>query len=142
LHLVWATLRRSPFLSDPVDERRVHRCIQAEAEKLGCVVLAVDGMPDHVHLVVKVPTKLSAAKLAQTVKGCSSNFANEQLQLDEHFNWQEHYGAFSVSLRDLERVVRYVQSQKEHHATGDLWPALEEVDESDEPDDDTHGPGH
>ena len=131
IHVVWATTRRSPFLAPAEIERRVHRCIHRAAERLGCTVLAINGMPDHVHLLVQIPAKLSVADLAQGVKGNSSRFANARLDLEDPFDWQDHYGAFSVSKRDVPKVKAYVQNQKRHHAAIKLWPALEETDEED-----------
>ncbi len=78
LHFVWATKRRLPLIVPEV-ERRLYGCISAEARRLGCEVLAVGGMPDHVHLAVAMPTVLSPAKLMQQVKGVSSHFASEHL---------------------------------------------------------------
>jgi REP element-mobilizing transposase RayT len=73
LHLVWATKRRLPLIA-PEIERRLHGCISAEARRLRCEVLAVGGMPDHVHLAVSMPTVLSPAKLMQQVKGVALAF--------------------------------------------------------------------
>jgi putative transposase len=131
IHMVWATKRRKPFLEQSDYERRIHRCIHSEAERLNCTVLAVDGMPDHVHLVVQLSAIVSPAKLAQGVKGNSSRFANAQLEFCEPFDWQDNYAAFSVSREELPKVIAYVQNQKQHHADGTLWPELEETDEED-----------
>jgi REP element-mobilizing transposase RayT len=127
-HLVWTTRQRAPLLT-PEFERRVHRCIQSEAERLDCIVLAVNGMPDHVHLVVRMPSKLAVARLAQAVKGNSSRFANDALGFGGAFDWQQNYAAFSVSRSHLKRVVAYVRRQKEHHAAGRLWSEWEETEE-------------
>ncbi|MGI4788873.1 MAG: IS200/IS605 family transposase [Janthinobacterium lividum] len=78
LHLVWATRQREPLLTPDV-ERRVHRCIQSEAERLGAIILAIGGLADHVHLVAQVPPHVSASQLAQQVKGVSSRFAIAQV---------------------------------------------------------------
>jgi hypothetical protein len=67
LHFVWATNRRLPFIVESI-ERRLHRMIQAKARELGCEVIAVNGMPDHVHLLVQMPTTLTPADLMQSVK--------------------------------------------------------------------------
>jgi putative transposase len=127
LHLVWATRLREPRITGEW-ERTVHRCIEAEARRLGCVVLALNGMPDHLHLLVEIPTKLSAAELAQQVKGVSSRLLNEQLPLHDAFRWQEAYGAFSVSRSHLKRVIAYVETQKEHHQAGSVWAEWEETE--------------
>jgi putative transposase len=136
LHLVWATWDRLPLISDAL-ERRLFRCIEAEAHSLDVRVLALNGMPDHVHLVVSLPATLAVADLAKQVKGASSRFVNEVVQLDTQFKWQGGYGAFTVSQGNLETVVAYVIRQKELHnkgtATSDWEETFEEVPQKDEP---------
>ena len=128
LHFVWATARRKHLLVPSV-ERPIHRCIIEEAEKSGCDVLAIGGMPDHIHLIVKAPTTISPAKLAQQIKGTSSHFANKSLSLEETLRWQQHYAVFSVSRTHVTSVVNYVLNQKQRHASGKLWAHLEETEE-------------
>ena len=126
LHLVWATMKREPILT-PELSRPIYRCIQAEAVEMKCVVLALNGMPDHVHLLVRVPSTVCAADLANKVKGVASRFANDQLTMPHLFRWQEGYGAFSVSRSHVNRVIAYIQNQNQHHAAGTIWPEWEET---------------
>ncbi len=128
LHLVWATSNRLPWIG-PEIERAVYRSIQQEAQRLHCAVLAIGGIANHVHLVVKLPTRLSAAELMKQVKGVSSRFISEQLPGNEGFRWQEGYGVFSVGVNQVKHIVAYVENQKQHHADGTLYPLWEETDE-------------
>lgn len=130
--MVWTTHLREPFLLDRKIERAVHRCIENEALRLRCPVLAVDGTDDHVHIVVKLHSTVAVARLAQAVKGVSSNFANDQLGFDGSFDWQNNYGAFSVSSSELPTVIAYVRNQKQHHA---LHSVVEEWEQTFELDD-------
>ncbi len=129
LHLVWGTWERLPLVTPDI-ERELYRCIENEARQLKCVVLAIGGMPDHVHLIVRVPTLVSAARLAQQVKGVSSTFVRNQLRIGELFRWQEGYGVFSISRSHLKRAIAYVEKQKRHHACCKLWAEWEETDEN------------
>ncbi len=128
LHVVWATYLRAELLTAVV-EPQVHKVVWTEAEKLGCIVYALNGMADHVHLVVRISSRVSPADLAKQVKGVSSHFVNEHYPGEDHFRWQDGYGAFSISRNHLPRVVRYVQNQKAHHAAGKVWKEWEETDE-------------
>jgi len=134
LHIVWKTNGQSPLISEQV-KRKLYRCIQAEVVKLQGTVLAINGMPDHVHLLVKVGGSISTSRLTNQVKGVSSRFANEQLfdHLPHQFNWQKGYGAFSISRSHLDRVCAYIKNQERHHADGSIWQEWEETDEQDEP---------
>ena len=63
IHFVWATLGRAALLEGPL-QRTVHRTIRSKAEDLGCIVLAIGGMPDHVHVVLRTPSTVSPAAVA------------------------------------------------------------------------------
>jgi len=119
-HCVWATRNREPFLQGNT-ERRAYRVIQAEARQFGCLVLALGGIADHVHLVVQLPPALSVATLIKQVKGASSRIINQSAELTEALYWQEGYNADSVCRSHLSPVIAYVQNQKRHHAAGTLW---------------------
>ena len=124
IHFVWATWDRLPMI-DPSLERRLYRMLADQAQAQGCKVLALNGMPDHVHLVVQIPATVAMADLIKQIKGASSRFVNEVVRPEAVFKWQGSYGAFSVSRWDLERITRYVQGQKEHHQAGELFPEWE-----------------
>ena len=127
-HLVWATKNRQHWL-EGAKERLVYSVIRQEAEEVGCVVLALNGMPDHVHLVVRTRSMVSPAALAKQVKGVSSTCLNEARLLgDTLFRWQDGYACFSLSRSHVARVVAYVERQKEHHKAHALWAEWEETD--------------
>ena len=94
--------------------------IVAKTKKLGGVVLAINGMPDHVHVVATIPPGIALAKYVNEVKGASSHLANhlETSQSDHSFKWQDTYGVTSVSESHVPTVVRYVKNQQKHHAPG------------------------
>jgi REP element-mobilizing transposase RayT len=131
LHLVWATWDRAPWVTPDI-ERRLHRNIADQARVMGCTILALNGVPDHIHLVVSLPATVAIANLVKQVKGVSSHFAGQELGLGPGFKWQGVYGAFTVSRWDLDRVVAYVKRQKEHHASNELVPEWEQVAEEED----------
>mgnify|MGYP005854358349 CR=1 FL=1 len=132
LHLVWATWDRLPLITPDI-ERRLYRCIESQAQEQGCKVLALNGIADHVHLVVTFPTTITIADLVKQVKGVSSHFVNEVLAPPTQFKWQGSYGAFTISRWDVDKIVQYVRGQKEHHAANTLRPEWEEAFEEIEP---------
>ncbi|MEA3338300.1 MAG: IS200/IS605 family transposase [Chloroflexota bacterium] len=125
VHLVWATWDRSPLIQ-PEMERALYRCIGDVAHSLGCRVLAINGMPDHVHVLLRIPPTLSISKLVQQLKGVSSHFANNQLHLEYHFKWMGFYGAFSVSRWDVPKIMNYINNQKNHHGMDEIQAELED----------------
>ena len=122
VHLVWGTWDRLPLLTEKLREQ-VYYCLILECEKLGAKVIALNGMPDHVHLLVQIPTGLSVGALVKQIKGSSSHLAAHQLQ--EGFKWQGGYGAFTVSKSDVARIKDYVLNQERHHAEQWLEEDLE-----------------
>jgi REP element-mobilizing transposase RayT len=120
LHLVWGTWDRLPLITEAM-ERELYRYIGGVCQKHGCSVLAIGGMPDHVHLFLTYPSTITIGDLMEYIKGSSSRFATEKLRPGEFFKWQGNYGAFSVSPSDKLRVIAYIENQKQHHAEGKLW---------------------
>ena len=71
-------------------------------------------MPDHAHLVIRMPARLAVADTVRMVKANSTKWMNETVKTSK-FAWQRGYGAFSVSQSALPVVLEYVRSQKRHH---------------------------
>ncbi len=80
-------------------------------------VLAINGMPDHLHLLIGQRPVQSLSELVQDVKACSSRWVNENKLIKGKFEWQEGYGAFSYGRSQVGAVIRYIQRQEEHHRT-------------------------
>ena len=124
LHIVWATWDRLPLIT-PSIERAVYASIQSKCQELQCDLLAIGGVADHVHLLVRIPATITAAELAKEVKGASSHLITHQIAAGEFFKWQGAYGAFTVSKYLVDDVKSYIERQKQHHGSNDLWPDCE-----------------
>lgn len=111
----------------PEIEERVYRYIVKVCEDDGCEILAIGGLEDHIHLLVKVPPTLPYFKLMKDVKGGSSRFISQTLQPSSWVGWQAHYGAFAVSPHEISKVAQYINNQKERHAKDNLWLSAEET---------------
>lgn len=139
LHLVWATWDRLPLIV-PAIEPRVHALLASRCDALGCTALAVGGVENHVHLLVRIKPAVSVSELVRFVKGGASRIVSLGLPPGADFSWQGAYGAFSRRKSDTHRVRRYVERQRAHHAAGTLWPDFERTTERVCPDPDA--PGH
>jgi len=113
-HIVFGTKHREPIIDDSL-EPRLHAFLGGIAKDLGCTPYAINGYVDHVHLAVRYPSDLSHADLARHLKSRSSLWIHETFPSRHSFAWQEGYGGFTVSKSVLPRVVRYIETQKEHH---------------------------
>jgi putative transposase len=78
-------------------------------------LLAINGMPDHIHILFGLRPYQSLSDLMQDVKGSSSKWINDRRFTREWFSWQDGYGAFSYCKSDLHYVVNYIDSQSERH---------------------------
>jgi putative transposase len=131
-HIVWATMGRQAWLT-PAKEEAVFRCALNLISELGYAVLAINGTPDHVHLLLQTGPSVDLAVLIKKVKGVTSALLNDMTDHDERFRWQEGYFAATVSPSHLSRALAYVQNQKEHHRANTTHHAWEETGEQPEP---------
>ena len=113
VHLVFSTKDRLPLMTTPVRDV-LFPYMGGVVKGLAGTIITVGGMPDHVHLVARLPTTVSVANVARTVKANSSKWMNEKFTTMK-FGWQRGYGAFSVSHSALPAVVNYVRNQERHH---------------------------
>ena len=91
--------------------RYITGIVQTNKHKLLCI----NGMPDHVHMLIGLRTHQSIADLIQNVKGSSSEWINKNRFLKSRFEWQAGYGAFSYTKSMVSEVAGYIGNQKEHH---------------------------
>ena len=129
-HLIWATHQREPLLTEAV-ERQVFGTILNKAKELGCLVHAIGGVDDHIHLGISIPPKLAVAQVIRQLKGASAYYVNHQPNAPGTFHWQKGYGALTFGERSMETIVAYVRGQKEHHAQNTTIALYEQI-ESDE----------
>jgi putative transposase len=78
-------------------------------------LIAINGMPDHVHVFVGLHTTQSVADLMRVVKGESSEWINSRKFVQGRFEWQEGYGGFTYSRGQIDDVYKYIMNQKQHH---------------------------
>ncbi len=81
----------------------------------GGALLAIGGMPDHVHLLVQLKPTIALADMMRLLKGNSSKWMNERKTRTRKFGWQDGYAAFTVSESQIARVSRYIREQEQHH---------------------------
>lgn len=78
-------------------------------------LLAINGMPDHIHILIGLRPTQSVSDLLQDIKGSSSKWINEKKLVAGKFSWQAGFGAFSYSKSELSRVINYINNQQKHH---------------------------
>jgi REP element-mobilizing transposase RayT len=115
IHFVFAVKYREAIIHEEW-ENRLQKYITGVVQNNGHKLLAINTMPDHLHLFIGLNPKQSISELMKLVKGDSSEFVNKEGFTKRKFYWQEGYGAFSNSRSQIDSVVKYILNQKEHHA--------------------------
>jgi REP element-mobilizing transposase RayT len=95
-------------------EERLWAFLGGIARRNGFKALAVGGTDNHIHMLLSIPATMPLAKAMQLLKGGSSKWLNETI-VGPHFEWQQGYGAFSVSVSHQRQTIGYINSQAEHH---------------------------
>jgi putative transposase len=126
-HMIWGTKNREPLIQTEF-KGSLHNVIVAKGKSLGAFVYAVGSIDDHIHLVASVPPRIALADFIGQVKGNSSHWANHELSLSYHFNWQAEYGVVSFGAKQLDMVVKYTKNQRQHHLNSTIIPFLERVE--------------
>lgn len=127
VHLVWATWDRLPLIGEEL-EGSLFSCMRVEAGEVGAEVIALGGVEDHVHVLVRIPATVSVSTLVQRMKGASSHLVTHLPDALDFFKWQGGYGAFTVSAWDVRRIGAYIRRQREHHQAGTLSAILERIE--------------
>ncbi len=108
----------------PRFQQRLFQYIGGIARENRIILIAAGGVADHVHILISLPKTMSISKAMQLIKGGSSKWIHDTFPEHRSFEWQEGYGAFSVSLSNRERVVAYINNQPEHHKKQDFKAEL------------------
>lgn len=119
VHVIFSTKYRDAQIL-PAIESEVHRAIFYQLVRLGCYVEALDGMPDHVHILFLLPPQVALSEVIRYTKGGSAHDINSKSLLRAKFAWQTGYWAYSVSESRCSVIKRYIQNQKTHHRIQDF----------------------
>lgn len=114
LHCVFSPKYRQSLII-PEIEPLLYKYIYGIARNLNQTLIRINGMPDHVHLLVRIRPAISPSTFVQKVKANSSKWINENNFFNHHFNWQAGSGIFSAGHRHLSHLVKYIDNQKAHH---------------------------
>lgn len=99
-------------------KEEIYKFITGIVRNDGHKLISINGMSDHLHILVGLKPDMALSSLVRDIKSNSSNFINERRFSHGKFNWQEGYGAFSYGHSQLDTVVRYIQNQEQHHSSG------------------------
>ncbi len=111
-HIVYGTKGRAPLIHADL-KTDLHKYLGGIVRGLGCVPIEINGMSDHVHLLVRIRPTISVSEFLSKLKSGSSGWAKRRTK--RRFAWQDKYGAFTVSESQANRVRQYIRDQEKHH---------------------------
>ena len=114
IHIIFAVKHRRALIRDKW-KSELFAVIGNLINETGCKTIIVNGTEDHVHCLLRLKPDLSVSLVVKNAKSKSSKWVNESGILDSRFEWQAGFGAFSYSKSQLPDVIKYIQTQEEHH---------------------------
>jgi len=114
IQVVFAVKGRESLIKEQWEEE-LYKYITGIVRNKGQKMLAINGMPDHIHFLIGMKPSCCLSDLVREVKKSSNDFIKEKKFVKYKFNWQEGFGAFSYSHSHLDKVIKYIMNQKIHH---------------------------
>ncbi|MCK4662422.1 MAG: IS200/IS605 family transposase [Bacteroidales bacterium] len=114
VHYVFTVKGRINFLKQENNDE-LQKYITGIVQNRNCKMLAINNMPDHVHIFLGQHPSYSISKTIQEIKSVSSKFINEKNWYKSKFCWQSGYGAFTYSHSQIDNVIKHIINQQQHH---------------------------
>jgi len=114
IQVVFAVKGRDNLIK-PIWEEELYKYITGIVQNKGQKMLAINGMPDHIHFLIGMKPSCCLSDLIREIKKSSNSFIKEKKYSNYKFEWQEGYGAFSYNHSMLDNVINYIMNQTEHH---------------------------
>ena len=113
-HCAFSTKERQRLIRPELRER-LWPFLGGIARQNKMKAIEIGGVEDHIHILVSLPSTMAIFKAMQLLKGASSKWIHETFPEQRLFAWQEEYGAFSVSMSQLDKTIEYIKGQETHH---------------------------
>ena len=114
IQIVFAVKGRNSLIHSEWEER-LYQYITGIVRSKEQKMLAISGVPNHIHFFIGMKPSCCLSDLVREVKKSSNEFVNDNRLSKFNFSWQEGYGAFSYSHSHIDIVAKYVLNQKAHH---------------------------
>lgn len=114
IQVVFAVRNRAAMIEEAW-EAQLYQYIGGIIRGHGQFALAINGMPDQIHILMSIKGSCCLSDLVREIKKSSGKFINDRRLTKVRFNWQSGYGAFSYGHSQLGQIMSYIDRQKEHH---------------------------
>ena len=116
-HIVWCTKYRRRVLKDGLDQE-LKEMLEDMAVEYKFTILAMEVMPDYVHLLLDCKPQFLISDMVKIFKGATARYMFirhpelKKILWGGHL-WNPSYCAVTVSDRSREQVARYIETQKD-----------------------------
>ena len=114
IHVVFAVKRRASVIAKSWRDE-LFQYITGIITNKGQKLMIVNGVEDHIHILIGIKPDCNLSDLVRDIKANSSKWINQKGFLSKKFNWQEGFGAFSYAESQLDNIIRYINNQEKHH---------------------------
>jgi putative transposase len=114
IHYVFAVQNRCALIQNEwqIDlYKYISGIVEAQENKL----FAINGMKDHIHILISMNPKQAPSNLMYFIKRSSSLWINQNKLSVSRFSWQEGFGAFSYGKSQIPAIASYIENQQKHH---------------------------
>ena len=109
---------RTKYSEKTIDEKyakELYRYIWGIIKNMNCILLQINGMPEHLHLYLQYQASITLADLIRAIKAGSSHWAKKSGYFPLFRGWASEYAAFSYSSQDSPKIINYIKNQQIHH---------------------------
>ena len=128
-HIVINTLNREMTIPDDASEQ-LYRYIWSIVKSRNCRLIRINGIGNHLHMLVELAPTMCLSDLVRDIKQGSSKWAKQQPCFTRFRGWGKEYGAFSCSIHEKDKIVNYIINQREHHRAGTFEDEFRQLIES------------
>ncbi|GAB2617757.1 IS200/IS605 family transposase [Belliella aquatica] len=114
IQVVFAVKNREALIESAWEEE-LFKYITGIVQNKGQKLLTINGTHNHIHILIGMKPSCCLSDLVREIKKASTNLINSRKMTKFKFQWQDGYGAFSYSHSSLDKVISYINNQKEHH---------------------------
>ena len=97
-------------LITPEFKEDLYKYVTGIVKNQGQKLISINGMSDHVHILIGLRPAMALADLVQDIKADSTKFINKNRWVRGRFCWQEGCGAFSYGHSQLDKIIHYIES--------------------------------
>ncbi|MHC1736378.1 MAG: IS200/IS605 family transposase [Ignavibacteriaceae bacterium] len=115
VHFIFAVQNRLSLIQDEW-QSGLYKYMTGIVEHHNHKLFAINGMSDHIHLLVSMNPKQAPSDLVYHIKRSSSIWINENKLALGQFAWQDGFGAFTYGKSQIPEVAKYIENQKQHHS--------------------------